>query len=241
MHHLDNGRDRRADQDSVHHRQPDCRTEGTPFAAARAAAVRVMTGEAVRKAVYLEGGLVPWLVSGRNSGRLHGDVDFSVRLDDMPAVRGWLLREGLYDRDLDSINLPCNDSRAEFGVHALVDGVPVAFCPFAFENGELRQRNAAFRTLEGFDALFEARVPGLSEEDFVEVRSLPGIGPSGVATLESCLAAKSATARPKDAIDAGEIARLGYDAERLGRIEAAFARMSVECVAHEAPPCGRRP
>lgn len=34
---------------------------------------------------------------------------------------------------------------------------------------------------------------------------------------------------------------MGYDAERLGRIEAAFARMSVECVAHEAPPCGRRP
>lgn len=235
MQHSEHGRACRADQPTNSNRQPNRREDGIPFSAARAAAVRVMTAEAVRNAVFLEGGLVPWLVSGRDSGRLHGDVDFSVRIDDMPAVRGWLSREGLYDRALDSIDLPCNSSRADFGVHAIIDGVPVSFCPFAFEGGKLRQRNAAVERLEGFDALFEARIPGLEEEDFVEVRDLPGVGPAGVATLEACLAAKSKTARPKDAADMEEMARIGYDAARLERAEAAFSRMSVKCVAYENP------
>lgn len=235
MQHSEHGRAYRADQSINSNQQPNRREDGVPFSAARAAAVLVMTAEAVRKAVFLEGGLIPWLVSGRDSGRLHGDVDFSVRIDDMPAVRGWLSREGLYDRTLDSIDLPCNSSHADFGVHAIINGVPVSFCPFALEGGELRQRNATVGRLEGFDALFEARIPGLEEEDFVEIRNLPGVGRAGIATLEACLAAKSKTARPKDAADVEEIARVGYDAARFERVEAAFYRMSVECVAYESP------
>lgn len=193
--------------------QSAIQTEGFPYSTAKAAALRVMG------AVFLEGGLVPWLVSGRDSGRLHGDVDFSVRLRDMPAVREWLVGEGLYDRALDSLDLACNMSRVDFGVHAIVGGVPVSFCPFSFVVGDLVQRNAALGRLEGFDALFEARIPGIAEEDFVETRHLPPVGAVGFSTLEACRAAKGASNRRKDIADIGEIDRIGFDAARLERVE----------------------
>ena len=69
-------------------------TSPVPFPRALAAALRVLTAPTLAGRVYLQGGLVPWAASGRDSGRLHGDVDVSVRLDDMPAVRAWLAAEG---------------------------------------------------------------------------------------------------------------------------------------------------
>ena len=118
MHRCETGREGRALNTIVSNQ-----LESATFASARVAALRVMGADALRGAVFLEGGLAPWLASGRDSGRLHGDVDFSVRLRDMPAVREWLAGEGLYDRALDSLDLACNASRADFGV---VGGVPSA-------------------------------------------------------------------------------------------------------------------
>lgn len=204
MHRCETGREGRA-LNTIVSNQPESAAKGAAFASARAAALRIMGADALRGAVFLEGGLAPWLASGRDSGRLHGDVDFSVRLRDMPAVREWLAGEGLYDRALDSLDLACNASRADFGVHAIVGGVPVSFCPFSFDGGALIQRNAALRRFEGFDALFEARIPGIAEGDFVETRRLPSVGAVGFSTLEACRAAKGASGRPKDAADIGEL------------------------------------
>lgn len=237
MHRCETGREGRA-LNTIVSNQPESAAKGAAFASARAAALRVMGADALRGAVFLEGGLAPWLASGRDSGRLHGDVDFSVRLRDMPAVREWLAGEGLYDRALDSLDLACNASRADFGVHAIVGGVPVSFCPFSFDGGALIQRNAALRRFEGFDALFEARIPGIAEDDFAETRRLPSVGAVGFSTLEACRASKGASGRPKDAADIGEIDRIGVDPSRLGRVEAAFSRMRVECVAHEGAESG---
>ena len=47
----------------------------------------MLTAPELAGKVYLEGGLVPWVASGRESGRPHGDVDLSARLADMPAGR----------------------------------------------------------------------------------------------------------------------------------------------------------
>lgn len=206
--------------------------DGVPFERARAVALRVLTAPALAGRVFLEGGLVPWVVSGHDSGRPHGDVDVAVRLDDMPAVRAWLREEGLYDAALDSMLLSCNAEGEDFGAHAVVEGVPVSFCPYRFAGGELRQRNAALVGTDGFEALLEAVVPGLREEDYVEVRRLPDGTEIGCATLEAVRAAKAASVREKDARDVAEIDRLGCDAARLGRVLAAFASMRVDCVAH---------
>ena len=175
---------------------------------------------------------MPWVASGRDSGRPHGDADVSVRLGDMPAVRAWLAAEGLYDPALDSLSLGCNEGRGDFGVHAIVDGVLVSFCPFRFEGRDLRQRNAALAATDGFDALLEAVVPGVEEGDLFEGRALPGGAVVGCATLESVRAAKVASGREKDARDVAEIDRVGFDPARYARVAAAYAAMRIECVAH---------
>lgn len=206
--------------------------EGVSFSVARAAALRVLTAPALAGRVFLEGGLVPWVASGRGSGRQHGDVDISVRLPDMPAVRAWLVAEGLHDPALDSLNLSCNQGFGDFGTHAVVDGALLSFCPFTFAGGELRQRNAALVATDGFDALLEAVIPGIREDDLREVRTLPDGTVIGCATLEAVRAAKVSTARGKDALDIAEIDRMGYDAGRYARIAGAYAAMKVACVAH---------
>lgn len=205
---------------------------GVPFGQARAAALRVLTAPGLAGIAYLQGGLVPWVASGRESGRLHDDVDVSVRLGDMPAVRAWLAAEGLYDPALDSLNLGCNDGRGDFGTHALVGGVLVSFCPFSFEEGTLRQRNAALEMTDGFDALLEATLPGVAERDLFETRALPGGAAIGCATIESVRAAKVTSGRDKDAHDVAEIDCIGFDPARYARVAAAYAAMRIECVAH---------
>lgn len=205
---------------------------GAPFEQARAAALRVLAAPGLAGRAYLQGGLVPWVASGRDSGRLHGDVDVSVRLGDMPAVRAWLAAEGLYDPALDSLSLGCNEDQGDFGAHALVDGVLVSLCPFRFEGRELRQRNATLAATDGFDALLEAVVPGVAEGDLFEMRVLPGGDVVGCATLESVRAAKVASGREKDAHDVAEIDRIGCDPARYARVAAAYGAMRIECVAH---------
>lgn len=206
-------------------------THPVPFSRARAVALRVLTAPGLAGRVFLEGGLVPWVVSGCDSGRPHGDVDIAVRLSDMPAARDWLAAEGLYDPALDSLNLSCNSGHGDFGAHALVDGVFVSFCPFFFE-GDLHQRNAALVAADGFDALLEATVPGVMEGDLFEVRALPGGAVIGCAALESVRAAKVMSGREKDARDIAEIDRIGYDLARYARVVSAYESMRIECVAH---------
>lgn len=208
-------------------------THPVSFSRVRAVALRVLTAPGLAGRVFLEGGLVPWVVSGCDSGRPHGDVDIAVRLSDMPAARDWLAAEGLYDPALDSLNLSCNSGHGDFGAHALVDGVLVSFCPFFFAaDGGLHQRNAALKAADGFDALLEATASGIAESDFVEERVLPDGARIGCATLEACRAAKAASGREKDAHDIAEIDRIGIDAGRCARIAGAFGAMRVACVAH---------
>lgn len=117
------------------------------FPQARTAALRVLTAPALAGRVYLQGGLVPWAASGRDSGRPHGDVDVSVRLGDMPVVRTWLAAEGLRDPALDSLELPCNDQHGDFGIHVVVDGVLVSFMPFVAVHLLLGLAFGALRTV----------------------------------------------------------------------------------------------
>ncbi|HIW77153.1 MULTISPECIES: hypothetical protein [Gordonibacter] len=205
---------------------------GVSCAQAKAAALRVMCAPELVSKVFLEGGLVPWVLSGKDSGRLHGDIDFSVRLEDMPTVRTWLKHEALYDPSLDSCRIPCNTGGEEYGIHAYIDGVLASFCPFFFRDGTLVQRNAEQAAFAGYDALLEATIPSLDEADFVETRELPDGTRAGFATLEACRAAKAASDRPKDLADIAELDRLGYDEKRMERVAQAFATMTITCPAH---------
>ena len=202
-------------------------------AQAKTAALRVLRAPELSGKVFLEGGLMPWVLGGGDSGRKHGDVDFSVRLADMPVVRTWLESAGHYDPDLDSRRLACNAAGEDFGMHARIDGVLASFAPFFLRDGLLIQRNAQHRAFAGYDALLEATIEGLAEEDFVEMRKLPDGTRAGVSTVEACRAAKMASDRPTDLADIAELDRLGWDEVRMERVAGAFATMGVRCPAHE--------
>ncbi|WP_080797457.1 hypothetical protein [Arabiibacter massiliensis] len=206
--------------------------ETASCAQAKAAALRVLLAPGLSGKVFLEGGLVPWVLGGGDSGREHGDVDFSVRLTDMPAIRVWLEAEGIYDPDLDSRLLACNAAAEDFGVHARVDGVLASFAPFFARGGALVQRNAQHRAFAGYEALLEATIEGIAEEDFVEMRELPDGTSIGVSTAEACRAAKVASAREKDLADVAALDRLGWDEARMERVMKAFATMQVACPAY---------
>ncbi|MDY2777765.1 MAG: GNAT family N-acetyltransferase [Collinsella sp.] len=206
---------------------------GSSFHHARSAAMRVLTAPGLGGRSYLMGGLVPWVALDRESGRPHGDVDIGIRLDDMHLLRTWLHRDGVYDVSLDSLFLACNHDGIDYGVHAMLEGVLVSFCPFHFSGGALHQRNALLREIDGFEALMEAVVPGLKEEDYVEVRKISHGMSIGCSTLEAIRAEKTLSAREKDAHDISAIDSLILDAERYARVMDAYAGMRVECMAHE--------
>lgn len=137
---------------------------------AKEVALHVLGASELKGLVFLEGGLVPWIVSGGDSGRMHGDVDFSVPFDAMPALRAWLHASGFYDGSIDSRTYGCNTDRDDFGVHAVIDGVLLSFAPYRFEGSDtLMQRNATIKSADSFEALLEARAEGLVEGDFVEI------------------------------------------------------------------------
>lgn len=207
---------------------------GVACVQAKSVALRILGEESLAGKVFLMGGLVPWIVSGLDSGRQHGDVDLAARVKDMPAVRVWLAGREPRATVFDSLDLPCNVAHADYGLCAIIDGVPVSFCPYTIDDGVLCQRSATFTRLEGFDALFEARASGVAIEDFVERRLLSSGEAVGMATLEACRAAKASSDREKDAVDIAELDRLGYDPARLARMTTAFERMNVICVAHSA-------
>ena len=207
--------------------------DGVSCSQACAAAMRVLTAPELAGRVALAGGLVPWVVSGHDSGRLHGDVDLTVRLEDMPTVRTWLRAMGFYEAALDSLALACNATGEDYGVHARIDDVLVSFCPYSFDDCGLHQRNAALVMTDGFDALLEALLPDVGEGDYLEERALPNGSVISCATLESVRAAKVVSGRAKDAHDIAEIDAIGYDALRFERLLAAYRAMRIVVAAHE--------
>lgn len=79
MHRSEHGRGHCA-RDRFVKTQPAMQTEGFPFPTAKLAALRVTGAAAPRSAVFLEGGPIPWVASGRDPGRLHSGVDEIDRL-----------------------------------------------------------------------------------------------------------------------------------------------------------------
>ena len=65
--------------------------------------------------IFLAGGLVPWVISGEDSNRLHSDIDFVVPLSEMETIRAFLKEQGLYDHTHDSLFLSCNKEKVDFG------------------------------------------------------------------------------------------------------------------------------
>ena len=82
----------------------------------RQTALRLLNQPELSGSLYLAGGVLPWILSGEDSQRDHGDLDLVVEAGDLPAVRRYLCAAGYYRPELDSRSLPCNRKQEDYGL-----------------------------------------------------------------------------------------------------------------------------
>lgn len=193
----------------------------------------LMGEEALQGKIWVAGGIVPWLLSGADSGRLHGDLDVVVQMEHMPFIRAYLQEKGYYRAALDSQNLAFNKARQDYGVEAVIQTVPVSFGPFEVCGTGIMQRNFALERFGGFDALFTAVMEGIVPADYITHYTLKNGLRIGAYTLEAVRAAKENTGREKDLQDLREIERIGFDQARYERVKPSMQTMRVEYIAKE--------
>lgn len=178
--------------------------------------------------IFLVGGLVPWVISGEDSNRLHSDIDFVVPLSEMEAVRTFLKEQGLYDKNHDSLFLPCNKEKVDFGTEIFLDGLPISFTPFFEENNNLVQRDFTTADFSTKDSLVTLCLPNLTPEDYITAYALPDGQKLCCTSLEFVYAKKSRKNRPKDQGDLQKMKQIGLKENRLKRISASFSHGVLE-------------
>lgn len=178
--------------------------------------------------IFLAGGLVPWVISDEDSNRLHSDIDFVVPLSEMETVRAFLKEQGLYDKNHDSLFLPCNKEKVDFGTEIFLDGLPISFTPFFEENDNLVQRDFTTADFSTKDSLVTLCLPNLSPEDYITVYTLPDGQKLYCTSLEFVYAKKSRKNRPKDQKDLQKMKQIGLKEDILQRISVAFSHGTLE-------------
>ena len=141
--------------------------------------------------IFLAGGLVPWVISGEDSNRLHSDIDFVVPLSEMETIRAFLKEQGLYDHTHDSLFLSCNKEKVDFGTEIFLDGLPISFTPFFKENNNLIQQDFATADFSTKDSLVTLSLPNLSPENYITAYTLPDGQKLCCTSLEFVYAKKS--------------------------------------------------
>lgn len=178
--------------------------------------------------IFLAGGLVPWVISGENSNRLHSDIDFVIPLSEMKTVRTFLKEQGLYNQTHDSLFLPCNQEKIDFGTEIFLDGLPVSFTPFFTENSCLFQRDFTTADFSTKDNLVTLCLPNLAPEDYITAYLLPDGQKLYCTSLEFVYAKKSRKNRPKDQRDLQKMKQIGLKESLFNRISDSFSRAVLE-------------
>ena len=168
------------------------------------------------------------MISGENSNRLHSDIDFVVPLSEMETVRTFLKEQGLYDQTHDSLFLPCNQEKIDFGTEIFLDGLPISFTPFFKENNNLVQRDFTTADFNAKDSLVTLCLPNLSPEDYITAYALHDGQKLYCTSLEFVYAKKSRKNRPKDQRDLQKMKQIGLKEDLLQRISASFSQGVLE-------------
>ena len=195
--------------------------------------ISLMGEQKVKDKIYVAGGIVPWILSGNDSGRKHGDIDIVVEKDDMGTVREFLRDKGYYKVEFDSMSFPFNVDQTDHGVEVLIKGIPVNFAPFEVSGNDITQRNFSIAELGGFNALLTATLKDISVEDYITDYKLDDGLEIGSYTVEVVRAAKEKSDREKDLVDLREIDRMGIDYERYSRVKPSVQDMKIDFIAED--------
>ena len=114
--------------------------------------------------IYINGGIVAYLIDNKSKKRKHSDIDILVELKDMNIIRNELKKYNLYKENKDSLKLTDQD----YGIHTNIRGIDIGFYPFEIENNGIKVNTFSI----GEKTIFKSRfIKGLSFNDFYEIIS----------------------------------------------------------------------
>lgn len=187
---------------------------------------RLQGNSALQSRFYVAGGMVPWLLAGRDSKRLHGDLDLVVERQDMSVFRGEMQRIGCYDADTDAQCI-WPDSCVDYGFDCILDNVSINIAPFQIVNDGIVQRNATYARLDHRCTAFSVRIPMLSRTAYVTHSPWHNGTLLGHYPTALVYATKRITNRPKDQYDCRELERNGINQVEVLRYQEVLQHMHI--------------
>ncbi len=175
--------------------------------------LQAVLGENASK-VYISGGIAPYLLLNRDSGRLHDDIDSGCLVSDIAMLRELFKNTPYYNAEWDSLTY-AHDG-IDYGFELNIDGVPVTIAPFDYKDGKLISY--------GFDPYTkelkyrESPAPNFSDY-FTAYKGADG-RIYYMTTLEYIKKCKDSVQRPKDIEDSKIIEQIGIRQDIYDRIVA---------------------
>ena len=160
--------------------------------------------------IYINGGIVPYLIDNKASKRKHSDIDVLVELKDMNIIRNSLKKYNLYRENKDSLKLTNQD----YGIHANIRGIDIGFYPFEIENNGIKVNTFSIDEKNIFKSRF---IKGLTFNDFYEIISFNNYKIK-IIKRELLYLLKENLTRDKDKLDYEVLKMLDLNKECLTRL-----------------------
>lgn len=181
---------------------------------------------ALQSRFYIAGGMVPWLISDRDSCRMHGDIDLVVAQEDMMCFRQEMRRCGYYNPTTDAQAI-WPHIQADYGFDVIIDGVTVNIAPFEIVSDGIIQRNASYVDLGSQHTAVTLHILTLTRAEYVTHTRWLNNALLGHYPLELVYATKLITNRAKDTHDCLELDRLGVCKTQVARYRDALQHMQM--------------
>lgn len=160
--------------------------------------------------IYINGGIVPYLIDNKANKREHSDIDVLVELKDMDIIRNSLKKYNLYRENKDSLKLTNQD----YGIHANIRGIDIGFYPFEIENNGIKVNTFSIDEKNIFKSRF---IKGLTFNDFYEIISFKNYKIK-IIKRELLYLLKEKLIRDKDRIDYEVLNKINLNQECLTRL-----------------------
>lgn len=177
--------------------------------------------------ICIVGGIVPYLLTGKESIRNHSDIDIIVDNKNMNFIRKYLKENNLYNPKFDTLNFNWNRKKIDYGLDCMIDGIIVNFAPFKMINKEMVQRNFVTKQKSGINAFVNAVVKNVKIEECTTTTMINQVVIKTY-NLEMVKIMKEKSNKTKDKIDIEVIVKYGYDEKKYKNLKEKTNNMKFE-------------
>lgn len=154
--------------------------------------------------VYVCGGIVPYLLLGEDSNRLHHDIDCIVAMDDMKEIRNVLSKTDYYVENDDSLFLLKGND--DFGLEIKINGISIGLYPYKVNDNKIIQYS-----FNADNRRFKIKILNDNKNNYLKKYKSPAGIKYKTISLEYLRKSKELASRDKDLEDIKAIDRYGYD------------------------------